>query len=237
MPFIFLNIFSLFISIFCFISCLYLFQKGLKAHSQLFHLFSLYFFLISINQLILYLYSVPYSNYSNYLDLLLLSGILVALISLIPVLIISSSVIKSSKKKYLLLELLFIIICFIGLSVFFPRSVSNSISRDIDFSTSYTILLLISFLIPYLFCLINLKDNLNSLSPFVKRLRIFLILGIIITLTKLIATVSLTIETFTINFSFFDVFGLLFIIQIFLVVYTLPSTQSKMKEIYYLQLN
>ena len=223
MTFDFIIIFNLLISVFCFVTSLYLFLRGLKNHLLIFYLFGLYFFFISMNQIFLYLYSIqsfPISDNSKYILLITIS---LGFLSIIPILISTKLINKELNRNILFSELFFFVLCLFGLVFFFQDNVILFNSQMQMYTPNYLNLLLIVFIIFPIICLINVQkaDKPSSISP--ENFRLFIILGLILTVARFFSSSIITFGSNTINFSFMNIFILLFIIQIFLVVHSLPS--------------
>lgn len=222
MTFDFIIIFNLLISVFCFVTSLYLFLRGLKNHLLIFYLFGLYFFLISMNQIFFYFYSTqsfPISDSGKYI---LLITILLGFLSIIPILISTKLINKELNKNILLSEMFFMVLCLFGLVFFFQDNIIHLNSQMQMFTPFYMILLFILFITFPIICLINVQkaDNRSGISPV--NFRLFILLGLILTVTTFFSSSIITFDSNTIDFSFMNIFVLLFIIQIFLVVHSLP---------------
>ena len=226
----FFNLFNFIVAIFCFVTSLFLFSRGIKRKYSILYLFSLYFLVDSISLFIIFGYSSIPDISSGILQELTFFAIFFAYLGIIMLLLSTFYLNNEISKNSIMIQIFISGLSMLVVLLLYPSNVTHYINDFPKLSILFASLIFISFLIPYGFCILNLKrSNINSVTNTInleKNLAFFYILGIIITFTKILGFFEISIGSLVFNSSFMNIFAFLFIIQIFIIVYSLPANSS-----------
>lgn len=224
------NLFNLVGSIYCFVTSCFLFMKGFKTKKIILHQYATYFLAVALSLLLVYTYSgISNISISN-LQIMTLFAIVFAFIGMIFLLLSTFYIGDFFSKKTGYFQILFSIFCFFLVLVLYPSQILHYLDNRPEISLIFAIIILFCFSIPYIFCIVNLRKTMaGSGSQNVnieKNLTIFYFLGILISFAKITSFFEINISNSIFNFSFMNIFVLLFFIQGFILVYSFSPLEN-----------
>ena len=226
-----LLILNLIVAIFCFVTGFFLFFKYVKERKSLILLFSIYFIAEGMSLFFGIFYQLIPNLSDIYLKFLMTLSGLIAFFGILS-LLISTYYLNSEMKLNQIIGQIFFSLCCLGIIIFlYSINVVNLPNQTPEVSWFYAFWLFLCYIIPYIFCIINLRSNSlfrtrNTL--FVKKsLTIFFSLSIILTFTNIMGFFRIHFDSYQAEFSFLNIFVLLFLIQGFIIVYILPIQTKK----------
>ena len=224
------NLLNLVGAIFCFVTSSFLFTKGFKTKKIIIYYFASYFFSVAVSLLVVYAYSGIPSISSADLQIMTPLAMLFAFIGMIFLLISTLYIGDIFSKKIGYFQILFSIFCFFLVLVLYPSDVLHYVDNSPEISLTFASIILICFSVPNIFCILNFRKNILELKTqninIEKNLTIFYLLSILISFAKVTSFFEINVGSFTFNFTFMNIFVLLFFIQGFILVYSFPSLQD-----------
>lgn len=231
MEFEIVYIFDLIMGIFCLIAGFYLLMNAIKSQKKVLISFSVYFLAVSLSLFLIFIYVAFPSLSVTYGHFIVFLAILIASLGVLALLLGTYYINSTLSRPITIFELFLTVMLLFLILILYPVNVGSLGNQGQNLTIFYSLLLFVAYLIPYIFCILNLLGlNVNTsgyTKSTVRNLIIFFSLSIVLTFGKITSFFTIDINNTAFNFSFMDSLVVLLLIQIFLVVYSIPINSEK----------
>ena len=230
-------IFDFIIGIFCLLTSLFLLINAINTKKKVFYPFFLYFLLVSISLFLILVY-VTEPNIGDQLGhVLILLVILLTFIGDLALLVMTFFINKKITRNLIISETSITFFFLLLIFLFSSLDITSINGQIPNLFISDAALLFLTYFTPNFFSILNLIHVDNNYTvfreKFSRNLIIFFILGIFLTFGKILSFFTIMINNSPVNLTYMDVFAILFIFQIFIIVYTIPINKNKDFALHY----